>query len=191
MGIAHKEFVDAAKLSGKGHLRIILTEVLPNVLPVIVIALSTTVGWMILETAGLSFLGLGTQPPTADLGNMLNEAKNDFVPQPQVALVPGVMILIIVMSINLMGDGVRDALDPRLRSGALTRPLAATVTDRKGPVSTPSTDGVLALQDLATEFRVKDRTYKAVGGVSLSVKPANASASSAKAARANPSPRSA
>ena len=62
VGIAHKEFVDAARLSGMGNARIIVTEVLPNVVPVIVIAMSTTVGWMILETAGLSFLGLGSRP---------------------------------------------------------------------------------------------------------------------------------
>ncbi len=67
-GLAAREFVDAARLSGKGHLAIILTEILPNVVPVIVIAMSTTIGWMILETAGLSFLGLGSQPPQADLG---------------------------------------------------------------------------------------------------------------------------
>lgn len=63
LGYAHSEFVDAARLSGKGHLSVILTEVLPNVMPVIVITMSTTAGWMILETAGLSFLGLGAQPP--------------------------------------------------------------------------------------------------------------------------------
>ncbi len=122
VGIAHKEFVDAAKLSGRGHFSIITAEILPNVLPVIVIAMSTTVGWMILETAGLSFLGLGSQPPQADLGSMLGEARAALITSPHTSIVPGVMILIIVMSINLLGDGVRDALDPRLRSGALTRP---------------------------------------------------------------------
>ncbi len=75
LGYAHREFVDAARLSGKGHLSIILTEVLPNVMPVIVITMSTTAGWMILETAGLSFLGLGAQPPQADLGSMLGEGR--------------------------------------------------------------------------------------------------------------------
>ena len=65
VGLAGREFIDAARLAGMGHTRIILTELLPNVLPVIVIAMSTTVGWMILETAGLSFLGLGSQPPQA------------------------------------------------------------------------------------------------------------------------------
>jgi peptide/nickel transport system permease protein len=120
VGIAHKEFVDAARLSGMSDARIILTEVLPNVIPVIVIAMSTTIGWMILETAGLSFLGLGSQPPQADLGSMLGEARSALITNPHTSVVPGLMILIIVMAINLLGDGVRDALDPRLKSGALS-----------------------------------------------------------------------
>jgi peptide/nickel transport system permease protein len=170
VGIAHKEFVDAAKLSGMGHGRIILSEILPNVLPVIVIAMSTTVGWMILETAGLSFLGLGSQPPQADLGSMLGEARAALITSPHTSVVPGVMILIIVMSINLLGDGVRDALDPRLRSGALTRPMAATLVDRDS-VPEPSGDGILTLDGIETQFHVGDRIYRAVGGVSLSVGP--------------------
>lgn len=82
LGYAHSEFVDAARLSGKGHLSVILTEVLPNVMPVIVITMSTTAGWMILETAGLSFLGLGAQPPQADLGSMLGEGRAQLFTAP-------------------------------------------------------------------------------------------------------------
>ncbi|WP_037371018.1 dipeptide/oligopeptide/nickel ABC transporter permease/ATP-binding protein [Salipiger mucosus] len=171
VGIAHKEFVDAAKLAGMGNGRIILTEILPNVIPVIVIAMSTTVGWMILETAGLSFLGLGSQPPQADLGSMLGEARSALITNPHTSVVPGVMILVIVMAINLLGDGVRDALDPRLRSGALTRPMASTTVRREGPVPEAQGDAVLDLRDLQTQFHVKDRVYRAVGGVSLGVKP--------------------
>jgi peptide/nickel transport system permease protein len=171
VGIAHKEFVDAARLAGLGPTRIVATEILPNVIPVVVIAMSTTIGWMILETAGLSFLGLGSQPPQADLGSMLGEARGALITNPHTSVVPGLMILIIVMSINLLGDGVRDALDPRLKSGALSRPMAATLVDRRAPVPAAEGDGVLALQDLQTEFRVRDRTYRAVSGVSLSVAP--------------------
>ncbi|MBN9886142.1 dipeptide/oligopeptide/nickel ABC transporter permease/ATP-binding protein [Salipiger abyssi] len=171
VGIAHKEFVDAAKLAGMRDARIIVSEVLPNVIPVIVIAMSTTVGWMILETAGLSFLGLGSQPPQADLGSMLGEARSALITNPHTSVVPGVMILIIVMAINLLGDGVRDALDPRLRSGALTRPMAATTVRRKGPVPVPEGENVLDLRGLETQFHVKDRIYRAVGGVSWGVKP--------------------
>ena len=115
VGLAHREFVDAARLSGKSGARLVFTEILPNVLPVIVIAMSTTIGWMILETAGLSFLGLGSQPPQADLGSMLGEGRKLLITAPHASIVPGVMIFLIVMSVNLLGDGVRDALDPRLR----------------------------------------------------------------------------
>ncbi|MBO6508971.1 MAG: dipeptide/oligopeptide/nickel ABC transporter permease/ATP-binding protein [Roseibium sp.] len=172
VGIAHKEFVDAARLSGMGHTRIILSEVLPNVIPVIVIAMSTTIGWMILETAGLSFLGLGSQPPQADLGSMLGEARSALITNPHTSIVPGAMILVIVMAINLLGDGVRDALDPRLKSGALSRPKPATLVDEKHE-TTPCADpeALLSTSNLKTEFRIKDRVYKAVGGVDLSVRP--------------------
>ena len=173
VGIAHKEFVDAARLSGMSNARIIATEILPNVLPVIIIAISTTIGWMILETAGLSFLGLGSQPPQADLGSMLGEARSALISNPHTSIVPGVMILIIVMSINLLGDGVRDALDPRLKSGALARPMPATLVERASVLGRASVDrdASLQLDDLRTQFHLKDRIYKAVGGVSLSVKP--------------------
>ncbi|SFP92524.1 dipeptide/oligopeptide/nickel ABC transporter permease/ATP-binding protein [Tranquillimonas alkanivorans] len=170
VGLAGREFVDAARLSGMGHTRIILSELLPNVLPVIVIAMSTTVGWMILETAGLSFLGLGSQPPQADLGSMLGEARSALITHPHTSVVPGLMIFFIVMSINLLGDGVRDALDPRLRSGALSRPRAMTEVKREDPVPAP-TDDLLALQDLHTQFHVGDRVLRAVDGVSLTVAP--------------------
>ena len=169
VGIAHKEFVDAARLAGLSNTRIILSEILPNVIPVIVIAMSTTIGWMILETAGLSFLGLGSQPPQADLGSMLGEARSALITNPHTSVVPGVMILIIVMSINLLGDGVRDALDPRLKSGALSRPMAATRVKRDGAVPQPTGKGLLEVQGLETQFHVKDRVFRAVGGVDLHV----------------------
>jgi len=172
VSIANREFVDAARLSGMGDARIILTEVLPNVIPVIVIAMSTTVGWMILETAGLSFLGLGSQPPQADLGSMLGEARSALISNPHTSIVPGAMILVIVMAINLLGDGVRDALDPRLKSGALSRPMPTTLVRRETPPPAPAADdAVLEIAGLKTEFHVRDRVYRAVGGVDLSLKP--------------------
>ncbi|MBI1417507.1 MAG: ABC transporter permease subunit [Limimaricola sp.] len=170
VGLASRDFIDAARLSGKGHVRIVLTELLPNVLPVIVIAMSTTIGWMILETAGLSFLGLGSQPPQADLGSMLGEARAAMISAPHTSVVPGVMIFLIVMSINLLGDGVRDALDPRLKSGALTRPMAATRVARRN-VPEAQGSGLLQIDDLEAQFHVGRRVYRAVNGVSLSIAP--------------------
>ena len=174
VGLARREFIDAAKLAGKGHTSIILTELLPNVLSTIVIAMSTTVGWMILETAGLSFLGLGSQPPQADLGSMLGEARASIIQAPNASMVVGAMIFLIVMSINLLGDGVRDALDPRLRSGALSRPRAVTLVDRKGPVPTTPQSGLLDLQELETQFHVGKRVFRAVNKVSFHVEPGEA-----------------
>jgi len=174
VGLAGREFIDAARLAGMGHGRILLTELLPNVASTIVIAMSTTVGWMILETAGLSFLGLGSQPPQADLGSMLGEARSALITAPHTSIVPGVMIFLIVMSINLLGDGVRDALDPRLRSGALTRPRAVTLVDRRGQVPHADQKGLLNIQELETQFHVGPRIYRAVNQVSLHVNPGEA-----------------
>lgn len=170
VGIAHREFIDAARLAGMGPARILLGEVVPNIVPVVVIAMSTTIGWMILETAGLSFLGLGSQPPQADLGSMLGEARAAMITAPHTSIVPGVMILLIVMSVNFLGDGIRDALDPRLRSGALSRPMAATRVDR-APVPKPQGDGLLSIEGLQTQFHVGARIYRAVNDVTLHLEP--------------------
>ena len=169
VGIAHREFVDAARLAGMGPLRIIWSEILPNVMPVIVIAMSTTIGWMILETAGLSFLGLGSQPPQADLGSMLGEGRKLLINAPHASVVPGVMIFVIVMSVNLLGDGIRDALDPRLRSGALSRPAAATRVERTVVPQAKPGEALLEVDGLRTEFQIGPRVYRAADGVSFEV----------------------
>jgi peptide/nickel transport system permease protein len=172
LSLAHREFVDAARLSGKGHLSVLLSEVLPNVMPVIVITMSTTAGWMILETAGLSFLGLGAQPPQADLGSMLGEGRAQLFTAPHVSIVPGVMIFILVISLNLVGDGVRDALDPRLKSGALVRPGPITKVDPARHAHKNTQPGaVLAIEHLHTGFTSGDGYTPAVRDVSLFVHP--------------------
>ena len=193
IGLSRREFVDAARLSGKGHLEILASEILPNVMPTIVITLSTTVGWMILETAGLSFLGLGAQPPQADLGSMLGEGRKVLFTAPLISLVPGLAIFLVVMSINLLGDGIRDVLDPRLRSGALARPsmrtavarpssakdgsrpppLPAGISPARGETDRSEADKaalpVLAVSGLRTEFRMGSSVAVAVGGVDLAI----------------------
>ena len=169
LGIVHREFVDAARLSGMSNAKIIINEILPNVFPVIVVAMSTTVGWMILETAGLSFLGLGSQPPQADLGSMLGEARAAIITSPHTSVVPGVMILIIVMAINLVGDGIRDVLDPRLKSGALSTPHSTTEVEKNKSDAGLKTQTLLSINGLKTEFRIGNRVLKAVNDVSLTV----------------------
>lgn len=126
LGLAEREFVDAARLSGESPTRVLFSEILPNVMPVIVITISTTLGWMILETAGLSFLGLGAQPPQADLGSMLGDGRKLMFVAPHVTVLPGLVIFVLVMAINLTGDALRDVLDPRLRAGVLGRPAPRT-----------------------------------------------------------------
>lgn len=168
LALARAAFVDAARLSGKGHLSILATEVLPNVLPVIVITMSTTAGWMILETAGLSFLGLGAQPPQADLGSMLGEGRAQLFTAPHVSIVPGVMIFLIVISLNLLGDGVRDVLDPRLRSGSLMRPGPRTeVARNRNRPKNRVPDAVLNVEELETGFSRGGQYAPAVKDVSL------------------------
>lgn len=167
LGLARREFVDAARLSGKSHMRILTGEILPNVAPVIVVTMSTTVGWMILETAGLSFLGLGAQPPQADLGSMLGDGRRVLFNAPHVAIVPGLVIFLLVMSINLFGDGVRDVLDPRLKSGALARPMGRTAIDARAGDAVPATDAVLDVAGLKTQFQLGRKTLRAVDDVDL------------------------
>ncbi|ROR07613.1 dipeptide/oligopeptide/nickel ABC transporter permease/ATP-binding protein [Erwinia sp. JUb26] len=167
VGLRQRDFVQAARLSGKSHASVLFTEVLPNVMPVIVVTMSTTIGWMILETAGLSFLGLGTQPPDADLGSMLGQGRAQMFSAPHVSLVPGIMIFLLVMSFNLLGDGIRDLLDPRLRSGVLQRAQAVTTVTRPA-VPVAKTDGaLLEVVDLAVSFRAGKQAQQAVKGISF------------------------
>lgn len=169
-GLATREFVDAARLSGKSHFSIVTTEILPNVLPVIVITMTTTAGWMILETAGLSFLGLGAQPPQADLGSMLGDGRKFLFNAPHVSIVPGLMIFALVMSINLLGDGIRDMLDPRLRSGALNRPMPVTRIERnEQPAKAAASNAVLAVDQLETSFARGSTLEPAVKKISFEV----------------------
>ena len=168
--IARSDFIAAARLSGRGNLSLLLFEVVPNLWSVIIVAFSTTVGWMILETAGLSFLGLGSQPPQSDLGSMLGEARAALITHPHTSVIPGLMIFVIVMGINLLGDGVRDALDPRLSRGALQRSRPVTEIDRSKPPA-PSPQPGLHLSGLCTEFRVASSPLRAVRDVSLGLAP--------------------
>ncbi len=180
LSVVNADFMAAARLSGLTNLQIIATELLPNVLPGIVIGVSTTIGWMILETAGLSFLGLGAQPPQADLGGMLGEGRNLIQVAPHVATIPGVVILLLAVGINLVGDGLRDVLDPKLKSGGLARTHARTAAargeERRRGLTPAGSDArlPLAVRGLHTQFTVGRQVYKAVGGVSFTVKPGEA-----------------
>jgi dipeptide transport system permease protein len=110
-----KDYVTAAKVAGVGPLRLMLVTVLPNCLAPLIVQAALGVSDAILEAAGLGFLGLGAQPPIPEWGAMLADTRDLMLSHPWVMALPGLCILVTVMAINLMGDGLRDALDPRLR----------------------------------------------------------------------------
>lgn len=110
-----KDYVTAAKVSGVGPWRLMFSTVLPNCMAPLIVQAALGVSDAILEAAGLGFLGLGAQPPTPEWGSMLADARDLISSNPWVMALPGIAILITVLAINLMGDGLRDALDPRLR----------------------------------------------------------------------------
>jgi peptide/nickel transport system permease protein len=180
IGLRRADFMAAARLSGQSSARIIAFELFPNVLPVVVVTASTSIGWMILETAGLSFLGLGAQPPMADLGGMLGDGRNLLEVAPHVATIPGIAILLIAVGVNLLGDGVRDILDPRLKSGGLARIRPATDVASRAerlarlPPVAREADALLQLRGLDTKFRVGRSVWHAVGGVDITVRPGEA-----------------
>ena len=107
------EFIEAARALGCSRLRIAVRHILPNMLPPILIQSSITVAAAIIAEASLSFLGLGQQPPAPSWGSMLNAAQRYLSQAPWMALYPGLMIFFVVMALNVLGDGLRDALDPK------------------------------------------------------------------------------
>jgi peptide/nickel transport system permease protein len=112
--IRAREFVTAARALGKGEWRITVEHVLPNIAAILIVQATIQFALAILAEAALSYLGLGTQPPTPSWGRMLNEAQQQLFQAPQLAVYPGVAIALTVLGLNLLGDGLRDVFDPRL-----------------------------------------------------------------------------
>lgn len=110
-----KDYVTAAKVAGVGPFRLMTVTVLPNCLAPLIVQSALGMSAAILEAAGLGFLGLGAQPPTPEWGSMLADTRDLMISHPWVMAFPGLAMLITVLAINLLGDGLRDALDPRLR----------------------------------------------------------------------------
>jgi peptide/nickel transport system permease protein len=109
------EYVTAARCLGMSDARIIFRHILPNTLAPLIVQVSLALSWSLLTEAGLSFLGLGTQPPTPSWGVMLSESQGIAENAPWLMLFPGLAIMLGVLGFNLLGDGLRDILDPRLR----------------------------------------------------------------------------
>lgn len=113
LGLRESEFVEASHALGGGAGRIIIRHMLPNALGPIVVATTLAVGGAIMLESALSFLGLGVQPPTPTWGNLLNESRQWLSLAPWMAIFPGIFILVTVLAVNFLGDGLRDALDPK------------------------------------------------------------------------------
>ncbi len=117
LSFKQRDYILAAKSMGVSKVRIVTRHILPAVLVQILILASLDVGHMLLHVAGLSFLGLGIQPPTAEWGVMISEARSVMRTSPELMIYPGLMIFLSTAAFNLLGDNLRDSLDPALRKG--------------------------------------------------------------------------
>jgi peptide/nickel transport system permease protein len=115
LSLKEMEFVQAARALGEGDLAIVFRYLLPNSLAPIIVQTSLRMATVLLTASGLSFLGLGVQPPAPEWGAMLSNARSYMITAPHVATIPGLAIMLVVLGFNLLGDGLRDSLDPRLR----------------------------------------------------------------------------
>jgi len=115
--LLRRPFVQAARLAGRGRTRIAVEHILPNIAGVLIVQATIQFALAILAEAGLSYLGLGSQPPETSWGRMLNEAQTFMLLDPRLAILPGLAIVVTVLGLNLLGDGLRDRFDPRLTPG--------------------------------------------------------------------------
>jgi peptide/nickel transport system permease protein len=113
LSVKHEDYIEAARAVGNPHRRIMLRHIFPNIVPPILVQATLATAAAIIAEASLSFLGLGQQPPNPSWGSMLNTATHFISQAPWMAIWPGLAIFILVLSLNLFGDGLRDALDPR------------------------------------------------------------------------------
>ena len=115
LSVVEKEFVEAAVATGASNRRLIFSEILPNVVTVVIVLMPLMIATTILTEAALSFLGVGVQPPGASWGTIISDGQNLLYTRPWVAIAPGIMIVLTVLALNVLGDGIRDALDPRAK----------------------------------------------------------------------------
>jgi len=117
MRVREEVYVEAVRALGAGHLRIVLSHVLPNAMPPVIVQVTLSLATAILSASYLGFLGLGAQPPSAEWGAMLNEGRRYLRNAMHVSIFPGAIIMLTILAFNLFGDGLRDALDPRANRG--------------------------------------------------------------------------
>ncbi|MFQ5615802.1 MAG: ABC transporter permease, partial [Anaerolineales bacterium] len=114
LSVKETEYVEASHALGASHMSILFNRILPNALPPLIVQATLGIASAILEAAALSFIGLGAQPPTPEWGTMLGTERNQMFTAPHLVFFPGIAIMVTVLGFNLLGDGLRDALDPRL-----------------------------------------------------------------------------
>jgi peptide/nickel transport system permease protein len=113
LAMREREFIVSARAMGATNIRIMFNHILPNLLSIVIVTLAIDIGSLLLVEAGLSFLGLGVQPPTPTWGNMLSNSQNYFNRGPHLAIIPGIFISVTVLCMYVIGDGIRDAFDPQ------------------------------------------------------------------------------
>lgn len=114
-----EEYIEASKALGAGHLRIIWKDIIPNTIPAVIVLVTTTMGYAVIVAAMLSFLGIGVQPPTPSWGVMLSNNRGFISQAPWTCIFPGLMIAVFVLSLNLLGDSLRDILDPYIQGSGI------------------------------------------------------------------------
>ena len=113
--VKKNDYILAAEAGGASNLRIMLSHIVPNCFPPLIVLLTMQIGKAIIYEASLSFLGIGIKPPTAAWGSMVSEGYQSLLVAPVLSIAPGIAIMLVVFAFNMVGDGLRDALDPRLR----------------------------------------------------------------------------
>ena len=116
IGVKKREYVQACHIFGAKQSRILITHIFPNCISLIIVDVTLALGTAILTSSALSFLGLGVQPPNAEWGAMMNQARDVIRINALPAIIPGIAITLVVLSFSMVGDGLRDALDPRLKN---------------------------------------------------------------------------
>ena len=115
LSVVNKEFVEAAIAQGASNFRLIFAEILPNVVSTVIVLLPLMIATTILTESALSYLSVGVQPPNVSWGTIISDGQDLLYTRPWVSLAPGIMIVLTVLALNVLGDGVRDALDPRAK----------------------------------------------------------------------------
>jgi peptide/nickel transport system permease protein len=115
LSVKQNDYILAARAMGMGNLRTMLTQIVPNAFPSLLVVITVGLGAVILAEAGLSFLGVGVMPPYPAWGSMISDGYKYILSNPALSFSPGIAIMLVVFGFNMMGDGLRDALDPKLR----------------------------------------------------------------------------